>query len=134
MSAGDAVSPHNISREKDMAKFLFLLHEDPARYVGLSAAEMGQIIERYAAWAQGLAARGQLAGGEKLADDGGRHLRRTAAGVLAVDGPYTESKDVIGGFFMVEAQSLAAAEQLAHDCPHLTGDNWIEVRAIESVG
>lgn len=117
-----------------MAKFLFLLHENPGQYAGMSAAELGQIIERYAAWAQGLAARGQLAGGEKLADDGGRHLRRAQGRVVAVDGPYTEAKDVIGGFFLVEAESLAAAERLADDCPHLAGENWIEVRAIESLG
>ena len=116
-----------------MTKYLLLLHETPAQYASMSPAEMAQIIERYSAWAAGLAARGRLVQGEKLVDDGGRQLRRGAAGVVAMDGPYAEAKDVIGGFFIIEAESHKAAQRLADDCPHLHGDNWIEVRAIDSM-
>lgn len=114
-----------------MTKYLLLLHETPAQYADMSPAEMAQIIERYSDWAAGLAARGRLVQGEKLADGGGRQLRRSATGVVATDGPYAEAKDVIGGFFIIEAQSHEEAQRLAEDCPHLHGDNWIEVRAID---
>jgi hypothetical protein len=116
-----------------MAKYLLLLHETPAQYADMSPAEMARIIERYSAWAAGLAQRGHLVSGEKLTDDGGRHLHRKPTGVVALDGPYAEAKDVIGGFFIVEADSLAHAERLADDCPHLQGSNWIEVRAIDTM-
>jgi len=39
---------------------------------------------------------------------------------------------VIGGLFVVEADHMAAAEDLARTCPHLD-NGWIEVRAIETV-
>lgn len=45
--------------------------------------------------------------GVKLADDGGWHLRRSENGVTVTDGPYTETKDVIGGLFIIEAESPA---------------------------
>ena len=50
-----------------------------------------------------------------------------------MDGPYAEAKDVIGGFFIIEAESHEEAQRLADDCPHLHGDNWIEVRAIDAM-
>lgn len=116
-----------------MTKYLLLLHETPAQYASMSPADMAAIIERYSAWAARLAERGRLVQGEKLVDEGGRHLRRGAAGVVATDGPYAEAKDVIGGFFIIEAESQAEAQRLADDCPHLHGDNWIEVRAIDTM-
>lgn len=111
--------------------YLLLLHETPADYRGLSAAQMQAIVERYAAWAADLAGRGLLVSGEKLADDGGRHLRLADGAAMASDGPYAEAKDVIGGLFIVKAGSPAEAERLAAGCPHLHGRNWIEIRRIE---
>ncbi len=117
-----------------MPNFLFLLHETPADSGALSAAELHDIIAAHQAWAERLAAAGQLVSGEKLTDDGGRHLRRQGAQVLASDGPYAEAHDVIGGFYIVQAADLAAAEALAAECPHQHGRQWIEIRAIEALG
>lgn len=114
-----------------MPAYLFLLHERPAEYAALTPAQMQEIVQRYQAWAGELAERGQLAGGEKLADDGGRHLRLREGRPLASDGPYAEAHDVIGGYFLVNAASDAEAEELAQGCPHLHGANWIEIRRIE---
>jgi hypothetical protein len=90
-------------------------------------------VARYSAWAGELAQLGLLVSGEKLTDDGGRHLRAGKAGPLASDGPYAEAKDVIGGFFMVKAENDVHAERLAASCPHLRGRNWIEIRRIDIV-
>jgi hypothetical protein len=113
-----------------MHQYLLLLHETPGDYASLSPAQMQEEVARYGAWAGDLAQKGLLVSGEKLADDGGRHLR---AGGVAVDGPYAEAKDVIGGFFMVKAADDAQAEKMAASCPHLRGRNWIEIRRIDPV-
>jgi hypothetical protein len=118
-----------------MNQYLLMLHETPAAYAGISPAEMAAIIERYAAWAQALGERGQLAGGHKLTEDGGVRLSRRNGKVLASDGPYAESKDVVGGFFLINAVDDAEAQRIAEGCPHLDfGDNWIELRRIDPRG
>lgn len=117
-----------------MPNFLLMLHETPADSIALSAAELHEIIAAHQAWAGRLAAAGQLVGGEKLTDDGGRHLRRQGGQVLVSDGPYAEAHDLIGGFYIVQAPDLAAAEALAAECPHLHGRQWIEIRAVETLG
>ncbi len=114
-----------------MNQYLFLLHEKPADAAQLSPAEMKEVVSRYQAWSADLAQRGLLAGGEKLADDGGRHLRLQGGRPLATDGPYAEAHDVVGGYFVVKAGSDAMAEELALSCPHLQGKQWIEIRRID---
>lgn len=116
-----------------MNQYLFLLHEKPADAAHVSAAEMKEIVARYKAWSAGLAQRGLLTGGEKLTDDGGRQLRLKNGQPLATDGPYAEAHDVVGGIFMVKAESDAMAEELALSCPHLQGTQWIEIRRIEAL-
>ena len=53
---------------------------------------------------------------------------------LATDGPFVEAKDLIGGYFMIDAVDYAEAEKIAETCPHLTGNQWIEIRRIEEMG
>jgi hypothetical protein len=113
-----------------MPKYMLILHEDPARFARLSPSDMQAIVERYGAWAGKLAQARKLVAGDKLRDDGGRRLRRDAGGRVVSDGPYAEAKDVIGGFFTIEASSTDEAQQLASDCPHLDY-GWIELREIE---
>ena len=114
-----------------MHTYLLLLHEHPADFAHVGPAEMQAIVERYRAWAGDLAERGLLVGCEKLADDGGRHLRLADGRPLATDGPYAEAHDVIGGFFTILAEDDAGAVALAASCPHLQGRAWIEIRRIE---
>jgi hypothetical protein len=120
-------------QENTMHQYLLLLHETPGDFTSLSPAQMQDEVARYRAWSGQMAERGLLVSGEKLTDDGGRHLRAGASAPLASDGPYAEAKDVIGGFFMIKAESDAHAEQIAAACPHLRGRNWIEIRRIDAL-
>ena len=117
-----------------MNQYLLILHEKPADAAPLSPAEMKEMIGRYQAWSQQMAQRGLLVSGEKLSDDGGRHLRLQGGVPLASDGPYAEAHDVVGGIFTIKAESDAMAEDLAASCPHLAGTQWIEIRRIENLG
>lgn len=115
-----------------MPKFMLLLREDPARFAQLSPADMQSVIEEYRAWSQKLGAEGRMLGGEKLADEGGRRMVARGGGLSVTDGPYAEAKDVIGGFFTIEAADYAEAERLAADCPHLRFGE-VELRRVEDI-
>ncbi|MBL8330643.1 MAG: dehydrogenase [Rubrivivax sp.] len=116
-----------------MHAYLLLLHEKPGSFAAAGPAEMAEIVQRYQQWAANLAQQGQLSGGEKLTDSGGRQLHWRAGQTLATDGPYAEAHDVIGGYFVIQAADDAAAEALAASCPHLGPDRWIEIRRIEPI-
>lgn len=113
-----------------MPKYMLFLHESPDLAKDWTPEQMQSVIERYGAWSSGLAERGKLAGGEKLRDEGGRHLRSNGSGITVADGPYSETKEIVSGFFMVEAADYDEATGIAKTCPHLE-HGWIEVREIE---
>ena len=49
-----------------------------------------------------------------------------------MDGPYTETKEILGGYFAVEAGSYDEAIELTRDCPHFDFGS-IEIREIEDM-
>lgn len=115
-----------------MSKFVLILHDNPSGFAALSPAEMQAVIAEYGAWAQKLGAMGRLAGGHKLTDEGGRRLSATSGKLVVTDGPYAEAKDIIGGFFIIEAADYADAEAVCADCPHVKYGE-IELRMVHDV-
>ena len=115
-----------------MPGYLLLLHEDPAAFEHVSPEEMQAIIQKYTEWKDRMQNSGVLTRGEKLQDGTGKVLRRTAGQTSVIDGPYTESKEVIGGLFEIQAEDYQAAVEAAGDCPHLEF-GAIEIREIEIV-
>ncbi len=115
-----------------MPQFILLLHDDPTTFAALSPQEMQGVIERYMAWSARLRERGQLVGGEKLKDGEGRVLRARNGGMVVSDGPYAEAREVIGGYFLLQAASYDEAQRLCADCPHLDF-GAIEVREIQPI-
>jgi hypothetical protein len=118
-----------------MAQYLLMLHHAPNYNADLPREKLLEMTKRYMAWAEGLGAKGKLAGGEKLTASGGRHIKVKDGKLVASDGPYAELKDVVGGYFVIEAKDLAEAEAIARDCPHMAlgPTNWAEIRPIESM-
>jgi hypothetical protein len=115
-----------------MSKFLLLLNETPKDFKNLSPEAMQAMFERYRAWGASTREAGKLTGGQKLREEGGRHLRSQGGRVEVTDGPYAETKEVLGGFYMIEAADYAEAVEIAKGCPHLDR-GWIDVCQIDEM-
>jgi hypothetical protein len=113
-----------------MAKYTLMLRESGQSFAKLSPSEMQAIIARYGAWSEGLRKAGTLGPSNKLTDGAGRVMRRTNGKVMVTDGPFTEGKEVLGGYFTIEAESYDKAIEIANSCPHLDFGS-IEVREVE---
>ena len=118
-----------------MAQYMLLLHQVPNYNADLPREQMMEVVKRYMAWADGLRQKGRMVGGEKLTASGGRHIKVEVGKPVASDGPYAEAKDVIGGYFVIEAKDAAEAEAIAQGCPHLViaATNWVEIRPIDDM-
>lgn len=92
-------------------------------------AEMGQFAGR-------LAAEGKLKGGAPLMpEEEGARIRAKGRQPIVSDGPFLETKEVIGGFFLIEVGSRAEALEIAKRCPHaLHGIGPVELREILPMG
>jgi DNA-directed RNA polymerase specialized sigma24 family protein len=113
-----------------MAQYMLLLHQVPNYNMDLPREKMLEMTRRYMAWADGLRQKGKLAGGEKLAAGGVRHIKvRTASPWRATGLP--EAKDVIGGYFVI-GQGPAEARR-SPGLPHLCDLRHLgQIRPIET--
>ncbi len=108
-----------------MPQFLLLLHADPAGWNKLSPEEMQKAIERYGAWRN----KPFVKGSNRLADDPGKIMRGAGPNTRTTDGPYSEGKEVLGGYYLIEAANYDEAVKLTKDHPHLE-HSTIEIRQI----
>ena len=92
-----------------MPNYLLLLHEKPSDFSELSPDAIQAVIAEYVAWSQKVAGQGKMVGGQKLRDEGGRHLNGFGREFRATDGPFAEAKEVIGGIFTIDADSYDQA-------------------------
>ncbi|HEY1380601.1 MAG TPA: YciI family protein [Gemmataceae bacterium] len=116
-----------------MPQFMLILHEFPGSYKNMSPEEMQKVLEQYNAWTGKVAQSGKLVAGHKLTDDGGKLIAKGGARPAAVDGPYVETKEVVGGYFIVRAKDYAEAIDIVSDCPHRQFGK-IEVRQVDFMG
>ncbi|HEY6391974.1 MAG TPA: YciI family protein [Bryobacteraceae bacterium] len=111
-----------------MHQYMLLLRDEPSVFADFSPEEMQKMIQRYGDWRRSL--QNRITMGQKLKDGEGRVMRTANNKPIVTDGPFTEAKEVMGGFFVVEAEDYDQAVDLAKTCPHMDFGS-IEVRQIE---
>ena len=111
-------------------KYLLLIYESEQASAGLSEAEQGKIFEEYMTYMKGIKKSGNYIGGEALQPISDATTVRVKNGkTLTTDGPFAETREQLGGFYLVEAKDLDEAIKLAAGIPaSRTGS--IEVRPI----
>lgn len=109
-----------------MPEFLLLLHENPAGWHTASPEEMQRALEQYFAWTR----KPFVLGHEHLAEDVGKVVRSRGGVARVADGPYSETKEVLAGFFVIEAADYEEAVARSMDHPHLAYGT-IEVRQVQ---
>ncbi len=95
---------------------------------GLSPEQMQKIGDDWMGWFERLAAEGKVLGGNPLEKEG-KVVSGTNGRVVA-DGPFMESKEAIGGYFLLRVNSVDEAVSIAQQCPGLAYGIRVEVRAI----
>ncbi len=115
-------------------QYILMIHEDEAQFEKQSDAEMGEVMGRYQRFGEALAKSGQMRGGERLQPVATATTVRVREGeILLSDGPFAETKEQLGGFYIVDAESLDEAIKLAAQIPG-SETGCVEVRPIWVMG
>ena len=110
-----------------MPQYMLALYDDPSGWKQLSPEEMQKAVEKYVAWGK----RPYVVQGKRLGTDLGRVLKTSNGKSRATDGPYSETKEVLGGIYLIEAKDYDEAVQRTLDHPHLE-HGTIELRQLYS--
>lgn len=119
-----------------MKKFVLLIYNDPALLDALPAAEFDATMRTCLDHADQLRREGRLLDSQMLEDAKSARSVRVRGGRRTItDGPYTETKELLAGFNLIEAEDLDEAVRIASDFPWVaTGHVEVrEVRDIEAV-
>jgi hypothetical protein len=115
-------------------KYAVLIYLDPDLVGGLPKEEFNSTMRDCLSHADAMQARGALLDSQMLEDVGtARSIRIRKGRTKVMDGPFAESKEVLGGFNIVEADNMDEAIELALQFPWASV-GCIEVRPIRDIG
>jgi hypothetical protein len=111
-------------------KYMLLIYHDETEWDALTEAERQQIYVEYRSLIEELQSSDQYLAGDQLqGTDTASSVRVRDGKQLVTDGPFAETREQLGGFFMIEVNSLAEANQVAGRIPSArTGT--VEVRPV----
>jgi hypothetical protein len=109
-----------------MAQFMLLLYDDPTGWQKLSPEEMQTAMVKYRDWTT----KPFTTSFARLGEDTGKVLRSKNGKPVASDGPYSETKEVLGGYYTIEAADYDDAVRIASAHPHIEYGGTIEVRRL----
>src|SRR5271169_6841125 len=95
---------------------------------GLSPEEMQQVVGQWMAWFNRLKDEGKVTAGSPLEPQG--KIVSGKNGRLVSDGPFAESKEAIGGYFLLQVESMDEAVAIAKNFPALEYGGAVEVRPV----
>ena len=108
-----------------MSQYAILIYEDPAFYANMSPEAWGAVVDAHNTFTkQVFELGGSLTGGGALAPT--TTATTIKGGGTVTDGPFVETKEAFGGYYVVEARDLDHAVEIAKLCPAPGGG--VEVR------
>jgi hypothetical protein len=117
----------NVSTQTTTSEYL-LLFRGTQWDQGLSPAEIQKTMDEWTGWFERLTQQGKINAGRPLGNES--KVVAGKKGRTVTDGPFAESKEAIGGFFLLQVDGLDEALEIAKACPALEWGVTVEVRPV----
>lgn len=112
-------------------KYLLLIYDNEQANTNKSPEDMSKKMDEWFKYADDLQKSGKLLAGEALQPTmTATSVRAGNPAPLATDGPFAETKEQLGGFFMVDATDLDDAIEWSGKMPHIADGGTVEIRPI----
>ena len=108
-------------------KYMLLIYDDPSEWAKVPEADYPALYQEYGAVAQ---LPNTTSGGQLQPVNTARSVRVQNGETLVTDGPFAETKEVLGGFYIIDAESHAEAEEIAARIPSARMGGTVEVRPL----
>jgi hypothetical protein len=111
-------------------RYLLMICNDETALMAQSPEESAAMLAEYGPFGEEMTRRGLLRGGHRLRPTTDATTVRVRNGdVITADGPFAETKEQIGGYYMVECDDLDQAIEVASKIPHAR-NGTIEIRPV----
>jgi hypothetical protein len=109
-----------------MSQYLLLLYHDASGFTTMSPEQQKSAEEKYGAWMK----RPGTLDAKRLAADPGRVIRANNGSPHVTDGPYSETKEQLAGFYLIEAASYDEAVEITKTHPHVHFGGTVAIRQL----
>jgi hypothetical protein len=111
-------------------RYMLLICANEKAEAAMPEAEMSAIVQGHMRFAEELRAAGKMVMGERLRPEGdASRIRLEGEQRRVIDGPFAETKEALGGFYLIECASKQEAVEWAKKVP-LRADSFVEVRPV----
>src|ERR1700748_2000840 len=93
-----------------------------------SPEQLQQVLMNWKNWTEELSKKGIYGGGERLTRNDAAVVKGNTRQVI--DGPYAESKEIVGGYISIKAENLQQAIEISKGCPIFNFDGNVEIREV----
>jgi hypothetical protein len=115
-------------------RYMLLIYSNPSAWAQLDGPQTDQMMAEYGAFTQKIIESGELVAGDPLQGlDTATSVRVRDGKVGTTDGPFAETKEVLGGYYIVNVADLDRATALAAQIPDARYGT-VEVRPIQEMG
>ncbi len=109
-----------------MKEFIFLFRSEESNMTSLSPEEMQEYMNKWGVWTKKLTEAGKLKFGDKLSRKEAKIVGDFGNSIT--DGPFIESKEVVGGYIIIEAENMNEAIEISKGCPVYNINGLVEIR------
>ena len=120
-----------MSTESTPSEYMLLFRNAASWHRSLSPQQLQEVTDRWMSWYNRLTEQGKVTAGHPLAPEG--KIVSGKNGQFVADGPFAESKEAIGGYFLLSVKTIDEAIAIAKDCPGLPYGISVEVRPVAAV-
>lgn len=112
-------------------QYLAIIYEDENLSKNIPEARQGEIFQMWMTYTENLKKAGVFVAGDALQPVAtATTVRKKSGDIVTVDGPFAETKEQLGGYYLLECKDLDQALEWARKCPAVQTGGCVEVRPI----
>ena len=112
-------------------KYMLLIYSDEKSWAQIPPQQLPAIMEKWMGYGQSMQEAGVLVAGDQLQPTTAATTLRFQDGkVVPTDGPFAETKEQLGGYYLIDVPDVDAAMKWAGQCPALFGGGSVELRPL----
>jgi hypothetical protein len=111
-------------------RYMILIYGEEAAWADVAPERIGEIMTAYFAYTDKLKAAGVYVAGDELDVVAKAKSVRGLGGSEVVDGPFVDTKEALGGYYLIDVANEAEALKWAKQCPAMLHNGGVEVRPV----
>ena len=111
-------------------RYMILIYGKESDWIDISPERAGEIMTAYYAYTEKLKAAGVHVAGDELNVVATAKSIRGPGGTQVVDGPFVDTKESLGGYYLIDVAGEAEAVEWAKQCPAMMHKGGVEVRPV----